>query len=98
MPTATQPKVDVPIYNWIRINFSALHDNCWVTNEPLKGRSLIVLTPTFVNGLKNLGRITWVKRISASRSFWVITDKFPVAKGRYELGMKVHLVAEAILG
>lgn len=97
MTTAAQPKVDVPIDNWIRINFSALHDKCWILNEPVIGKSLIVLAPTFVNNLKNLGKITRVERISARRSFWVITDKFPVANGRYEFGMRVHLVAEAIL-
>ena len=98
MPTATQPKIESPDRSWIQTNFYGLHDNCWVLNWLTKGDSLIVLAPTFGTNPINLGRITWYSRIrSGSRDFSIITDKFPVAKERYEMGMKVHLVAEATL-
>jgi hypothetical protein len=97
MPTAIQPKVESPDISWIYTNMTALSDNCWVTKEPMKGGNLIVLAPGFGNNLINLGKITSADRIGSSRTFWVRTENTPVVKDRYELGIKVHLVAGAIL-
>lgn len=96
MTTATQPRVSEPDTRWIHSNFFDLHDNCWVLNKPKEGESLIVLAPNFGHTPINLGCITLVER-SEGKSFWVRTIDFPAVKDRYELSMKVHLVAEAIL-
>ena len=97
MRTTTQPNVANPSGDWIRTNFNALHDNCWVLNEPVEGKSLIVLARTLGRDLINLGKITSADRIGSSRTFWVRTENTPVVKDRYEFGIKVHLVAGAIL-
>ena len=97
MSAAPQLKIERPDEDWVRLNFLMLHDNCWALRPPLEGQTLIALVPIFDNMVVDLGKVTWVERIRESLTFWVITDKLPVVKDRYEPGLKVHLVREAIL-
>lgn len=97
MTSATQPRVLTPDIVWVDRNLPALDNNCWVLNKPAVGWDLIVLAPNFGSDPIHLGKIVTFKRIAESRSFWARTDRMPVIDGRYELGVRVHLIGEATL-